>query len=101
MRKIVPIGAALSLGLAACTTTTSAPEGSSPPSSPVTSIAMEVQSVCAQAAPLVALVPAVGVYATAFCGAANLVANASPADLAWISNILGELKGNVKPVVAS
>lgn len=94
MKRIISIAVALGIGLAACSSTTS----TTAPSSTVTSVAMEVQSVCAQAAPLVALVPAVGVYATAFCGAANLVANATPADLAWISNILGELKGNVKPV---
>jgi hypothetical protein len=63
-------------------------------------ILTEVQRVCAAALPLASAVPAVGVYATAFCSAANLAATVlTPADLAWISNILGELKGNVAPAV--
>lgn len=66
--------------------------------SSVPSILAQVQTVCTEALPIASLVPAVGVYATAFCAADNLANRVlTPADLAWIANILGELKGNVLP----
>lgn len=62
------------------------------------SILTQVQTVCAEGAPLAPLVPVVGVYLTAFCAADNLaVATLTPADLAWLANIVGELKGSVAP----
>lgn len=91
MKSLLIVGALGALAACAPSTTTT-----------TSSLLAEVQSVCAEAFPIASLVPAVGVYATAFCAADNLAATTlTPADLAWISNILGELKGNVSPVLAS
>jgi hypothetical protein len=96
MRKfLMSTGAALLLASCASGSSTSP---TIPPA--ISSVAKQVQTVCAQALPLAAAVPTIGVYATAFCGVDSLITNATPADLSWISNILGELKGNVAPAPA-